>query len=100
MFSKPYIKGISRWFTVDNLGGRGMDAGVVSEDGKLKPNYFALRKLIKEKWHTKWEGKIQNTKVKFNGFYGKYVVKVEGFKEVEIELTKNNEQQLIKLERQ
>ena len=50
------MDGISRWFTVDNLGGRGMDAGIVSEEGVFKPNYFALKKLIKENG-------IQNGKV-------------------------------------
>jgi len=89
MFSKSYIAGISRWFTVDNLGGKGMDAGVVTEDGKLKPNYFALKKLIKEKWHTKWEGEVRDGRVDFNGFYGTYLVKVDGFKEVEVEFIKS-----------
>ena len=90
MFSKPYIKGISRWFTIDNTGGRGMDAGVVTEEGELKPNYFALKKLIKEKWHTRWEGKSKKGKVDFNGFYGTYVLKAEGFADTEVKSTAEN----------
>ena len=90
MFSKPYIDGITRWFTIDNLGGRGMDAGIVSEEGVLKPNYFALKNLIKEKWHTKWKGKFSKEKIEFRGFYGKYKVTVEGYKDETINLNKSN----------
>ena len=90
MFSKPYINGITRWFTIDNLGGRGMDAGVVSEQGVLKPNYFALKKLIKEKWHTKWKGKLGAEKIEFRGFCGKYKITAEGFKDETINLNKSN----------
>ncbi len=98
LFSKPYIDGISRWFTVDNLGGKGMDAGVVTEDGKLKPNYFALKRLIKEKWHTKWDGNV-NGNVAFEGFYGTYKLTINGYKEAQVNLTKENNKQLIKLEK-
>jgi GH35 family endo-1,4-beta-xylanase len=98
LFSKPYINGISRWFTVDNLGGKGMDAGVVTENGKLKPNYFALKRLIKDKWHTKWEGHVHEN-VAFEGFYGTYKVTIDGYEEVKVSLTKENNKQLIKLEK-
>ena len=90
MFSKPYINGITRWFTIDNLGGRGMDAGIVSEQGVLKPNYFALKKLIKEKWHTKWKGKLGAEKIEFRGFCGKYKITAQGFKDETINLNKSN----------
>ena len=97
MFSKPYMKGVSRWFTIDNLGGRGMDAGVVTEDGQLKPNYFALKKLIKRKWHTRWKAKTLDGKVIFNGFYGIYRVKVDGFKSATVYLTAETPGQRIRL---
>ena len=90
MFSKPYIDGITRWFTIDNLGGRGMDAGIVSEEGVLKPNYFALKNLIKEKWHTKWKGKFSEEKIEFTGFYGKYKITVEGYKDETVNFKKSN----------
>ncbi len=89
LFSKPYIDGIARWFTIDNLGGRGMDAGVVTEDGKLKPNYFALKKLIKGKWHTQLNGNLKKGKMQFNGFYGTYQLKVDGYQPVRIQLGTN-----------
>lgn len=95
MFSKPYINGISRWFTIDNLGGRGMDAGVVTEDGKLKPNYYALKKLIKEKWHTQLNANIKNGSVKFKGFYGTYKIKVEGYNAIYLKLDSANRKQKV-----
>jgi len=94
LFSKPYIDGISRWFTIDNLGGKGMDAGVVTEEGKLKPNYFALKGLIKDKWHTKWEGSL-NENIAFRGFYGTYTVQIEGKEAFEVEISNSSEEQTI-----
>ncbi len=94
MFSKSYIHGVSRWFTIDNLGGKGMDAGVVTEEGELKPNYFALMKLIKEKWTTKWEGNIKD-KVAFKGFYGTYLVQINGKESFDIELTDSSRSQTV-----
>ena len=97
LFSKPYIDGLSRWFTIDNLGGRGMDAGVVNEEGQLKPNYFALKKLIKSDWHTRWEGSLSGSPIKLHGFYGTYRVKVEGFEEIKIQLTEDTPVQKIRI---
>jgi len=94
IFSKSYIDGLSRWFTIDNLGGNGMDAGVITEQGKLKPNYFVLKHLIKEKWHTKWEGSLHGT-ITLNGFYGTYKVQIEGKKEFEVEIVKGSQEQKI-----
>lgn len=99
LFSKPYIDGLSRWFTVDNLGGKGMDAGVVSDDGKLKPNYFALKELIKEKWHTRWEGNI-DSEVKFKGYYGTYKISVEGYEDAIINLNENINNQTVEMVRE
>ncbi|TWT75759.1 Glycosyl hydrolase family 10 [Planctomycetes bacterium CA13] len=97
MFSKAYMKGLSRWFTIDNLGGRGLDAGVVTEDGKLKPNYTALRHLIKEKWHTQWKGNLVSGKAAFEGFYGTYRVQVDGFQAATVDLTVDSPNQRIRL---
>ena len=96
MFSKPYVKGISRWFTIDNLGGRGMDAGIVNEDGKLKPNYYALEKLIKSKWHTQLKTKIKKGLMNFRGFYGTYKVQVYGYEDMFIKFVpEKNKQNVI-----
>lgn len=99
IFSKPYIDGLSRWFTIDNLGGRGMDAGVVTEEGELKPNYFALKELIKEKWHTELTGNPPQGQARFEGFYGKYLVQVDGYEDAEVELNGEDPKQVVTLVR-
>ena len=100
MFSKPYIKGISRWFTIDNLGGRGMDAGVVTEAGDLKPNYHALKKLIKEKWHTRGRVRTVGGRTAFRGFYGTYRIRVDGFKDAIVSLAPGHCRKKVTLTRQ
>ena len=77
-FSKPYVHEVTRWFLVDELGGRGIDAGVIARDGKLKPAYFALRRLLKETWSSSWAGTARRGEVSFRGFYGDYEVSVPG----------------------
>lgn len=96
VFSKPYMKGLSRWFTIDNLGGRGMDAGIITENGELKPNYFALRNLINEKWHSRWQGNIKK-QLSFSGFDGYYNISVEGYKIMKVRLFHGVEKQTIHL---
>lgn len=87
LFSKPYIDGLSRWFTIDNLGGRGMDAGVVTADGKLKPNYYTLLKLIKADWNTLWKGKTgPDGTIQFTGFIGQYRLTVDGCEATTVDL--------------
>jgi endo-1,4-beta-xylanase len=84
VFSKPYIHQITRWFVIDLVGGKGVDAGLVTRDGKFKPSYFVLRKLLRETWTTDWKGTVQNGSVTFRGFYGNYKVKISGYKEAEV----------------
>jgi GH35 family endo-1,4-beta-xylanase len=79
-FSKPFVHEITRWFVVDELGGRGMDAGVITKDGKLKPSYYALRKLINQTWSTSWKGAVRSGEVAFRGFYGEYEVVMPGYR--------------------
>jgi hypothetical protein len=74
-FSKPFVEEITRWFVVDELGGRGIDAGLITRDGQLKPAYYALRKLLKETWSTAAEVPIRNGSASFRGFYGDYEVR-------------------------
>ena len=47
IFSKPYIHQLTRWFVVDGHGGNALDGGLITVKGRKKPNYYALRKLIK-----------------------------------------------------
>lgn len=83
-FSKPYIHEITRWFVIDELGGRGMDAGLITKDGKLKPAYYALKRLLKETWTTEWRGTAKSGVVSFRGFYGDYEVEVRGYRKAVI----------------
>ena len=73
-FSKPFVHEITRWFVIDELGGRGVDAGVITRNGELKPAYYALRRLLMETWSTSWEGQSRNGEIAFRGFYGDYEV--------------------------
>ncbi|MEM9157888.1 MAG: endo-1,4-beta-xylanase [Verrucomicrobiota bacterium] len=97
IFSKPYIHGLSRWFTIDNLGGRGMDAGIVTESGQLKPNYYALKNLIKEKWHTRLEAKPDKEgKIAFRGFNGTYTIKPKGREGLSLQLNRHDKTETIR----
>ncbi len=87
-FSKPHIKEVTCWFVIDGVGGNMMDAGLLRLDGTKKPLYHALKKLLKEDWSTRWEGKTAGN-VKFRGFYGTYEIEVAGYKTRHVELGKN-----------
>jgi GH35 family endo-1,4-beta-xylanase len=78
-FSKPYIHEITRWFVIDELGGRGVDAGLITRDGKLKPAYYALKRLLTQTWRTDWRGEAVNGAISFRGFFGEYEVEVQGY---------------------
>ena len=89
-FSKPYIKEITRWFIVDDVGGRGgVDAGLVTFAGEKKASYYALKKLLKEDWATQWEGRTRKGKVSFRGFWGHYEVVAPGYETVRVPLLEN-----------
>ncbi|OPZ08004.1 MAG: hypothetical protein BWZ10_02733 [candidate division BRC1 bacterium ADurb.BinA364] len=77
-FSKPYIREITRWFLIDTIGGRGIDAGLVTLEGERKPSYYALRKLLKETWSTRWEGELKDGQADFRGFFGTYEARIGG----------------------
>jgi len=79
-FSKPFVHEITRWFVIDELGGRGIDAGVITKGGKLKPAYYALKRLLTETWSTSWKGQIRNGEISFRGFYGDYEITVPGYR--------------------
>lgn len=78
-FSKPYIREVTRWFLIDELGGKGMDAGVLTADGRKHAVYDALRHLIREEWHTKVACDVRNGTLCFRGFYGDYEIRVDGY---------------------
>jgi len=90
-FSKPYIRELTRWYHVDNLGGRGEDAGIIDTKGNKKQVYYDLKKLIKEDWHTKVNGKTNTLgEITFRGFYGEYTINIKGYKPVKATLYDDN----------
>ncbi len=79
-FSKPYIGELMRWCWAD---GQSMqrDAGIVLANHKPKPEYLALRKLLRETWTTRWEGPTApDGSVFFRGFFGTYEVVAAGYR--------------------
>ncbi len=86
IFSKPYIHQLTRWFVVDGCGGNAIDGGLVTIKGEKKPNYYALKKLLKDTWNTKWRGTLNDGKVKLRAFFGEYEAKVSGYRRVKFKL--------------
>ncbi|OPX28296.1 MAG: hypothetical protein B1H08_06175 [Candidatus Omnitrophica bacterium 4484_171] len=86
IFSKPYIHQLTRWFVVDGCGGNAIDGGLVTVEGKKKPNYYALKKLLKSTWNTKWQGRLEGGRVKLRAFFGEYEASVSGYRPVKFNL--------------
>ena len=76
-----------------------MPAGLLDEQGKPKPIYHALDKLINQDWKTKIEGRVSKEgKINFRGFYGTYSIELQyGDKVLEgiFEKDKRNQDALI-----
>ena len=87
VFSKPYMRQLTRWFMLDGLGGDHRDGGVLRADGTPKPELNMLRKLLRETWTTRWEGPLaSNGSLMFRGFFGTYDVEVAGHKPQRVQL--------------
>lgn len=86
-FSKPYIFELVRWNHIDGGCGRAADGGIITPSGVKHQVYYDLKKLIKETWHTKYEGKSNSKgEVSFRGFYGDYKIEVPGYETADIML--------------
>jgi hypothetical protein len=85
-FSKPYLCQLTRWFVVDSVQGRGVDAGLVTQEGEKKASYYALRKLLKETWSSRWQGRAGPAGASFRGFYGTYEARVRGYRAARFDL--------------
>jgi endo-1,4-beta-xylanase len=86
-FSKPYIDELVRWFVIDAVGGRGLDAGLVTQEGEKKPAYWALKELLQETWSTAFTGTLGDGPVRLRGYHGTYRVDVEGHAPATFDLT-------------
>lgn len=90
LFSKPYIGEITRWFVADLVGGRGLDAGLVTTSGVKKASYYALKKLLQETWASTWHGQLTNGTASMRAFYGEYTAQIEGYDTVSFSFSPNN----------
>ncbi|MGM9739269.1 MAG: sulfatase-like hydrolase/transferase [Candidatus Cryptobacteroides sp.] len=90
-FSKPYIHQITRWFLIDELGGAGIDAGILCKDGGKKAIYDKLNHLLNVEWHTDVTLPLLDGNASFRGFYGKYDVEAKGYGKGSVVLNEDGE---------
>ena len=100
-FSHKNVEAITWWNVADGTATKNEDkflGGVLRDDLSAKPSFDVLNRLINEEWHTKIENQILvDSQLKFNGFYGKYSVKIQQkgkTTEKQIELTKNGPEKI------
>lgn len=75
-FAHPAVAAIS-WWDLSDAGSWQEGGGLLRKDMSPKPAYAALRKLIREEWTTKSEGKTdKDGKFSFRGFCGQYVLRI------------------------
>jgi GH35 family endo-1,4-beta-xylanase len=73
VFSHPAVEAITWWAFNDTR--RHSSGGLIKNDTTAKPAYDELKSLIKGKWWTKTDVKLQNGgQAAFRGFFGRYKV--------------------------
>jgi GH35 family endo-1,4-beta-xylanase len=76
-FSHPGVEAIVWWTITDIEPWRGMPAGLIDTDGRPKPVYDVLDKLINEDWHTTSTGTLgKEGHLQLKGFHGSYTIEV------------------------
>ncbi len=74
------MRGITWWDLCDE-GSWLPGGGLLRKDMTPKPAYDALRRLIRETWHTRTEGKTDaEGRLTFRGFFGRYMLVAGGAK--------------------
>lgn len=76
-FSKPYINQVT-WWNVFRREMGWIDAGLINRDGSLTEVGQVMDELINRRWHTQWKGQIKAGRQHFRGFYGDYLIRIEG----------------------
>jgi GH35 family endo-1,4-beta-xylanase len=94
-FSKPYIRELVCWNVVDGVGGQAIDAGLLTKQGEKKPLYFALRKLLKEDWTTRWQGELSGGTASFRGFFGQYEARLDGFEPAQFSISSQGKREVV-----
>ena len=95
VFSKPYIEQLIYYNIIDGTAGRAIDGGLVTKAGKLKLTYYAVRKLLKDEWNTHWQGEPAGGAIALRGFFGRYVVQVDGYEPATFWLRAKGEREII-----
>ena len=73
-FAHPAMAGIT-WWDLSDQGSWLRGGGMLRADLSPKPVYLALRRLIREEWHTRAEGRSDaDGRFAFRGFHGTYRV--------------------------
>jgi GH35 family endo-1,4-beta-xylanase len=82
LFADPHIESITWWGFTDG-GWLKAPSGLVTKDGKVKPAYEALHRLVKDEWWTKPAELVtdETGTIIVSGFKGKYEIEVMGKKE-------------------
>lgn len=82
LFADPHIESITWWGFTDG-GWLKAPSGLVTKDGKVKPAYEALRRLVKDEWWTKPAELVtdETGTIVVSGFKGKYEIEVMSKKE-------------------
>ena len=77
-FSKPYLSELMRWSWADGQGMK-RDAGILFANHQPKPEYAALKQLLKETWTTRWQGALDaDGTARFRGYFGVYEARLPG----------------------
>ena len=95
VFSKPYVEQLIYYNIIDGTAGRAIDGGLVTRDGKLKPTYGAVRKLLKDDWNTHWQGESADGTVALRGFFGRYLVKVDGYEPAQFWMRSKGDREIV-----
>lgn len=78
LFESPLVEAVTWWSLTDG-GWLKAPAGFVTMDGRVKPIYEELHKLIKGEWFTKLNGVTDNDgNIEVTGFKGDYKAEFEG----------------------
>jgi len=108
-FSHKSMGGIF-WWNLDDNGvlctpnrnalGENLPTSGITRNGEPKAAYKALKRLIKDEWHTCGTSSVHNGKCCINGFYGTYEVTIESeglYHNAEIAFLNNSKTAVINL---
>jgi len=99
VYSKPYTRQLVRWQMLDGTGGAALDGGLITMDGRLKPQFHAFNRLVNEEWKTLYTGAVEQGTVKFTGYEGTYEIRLPGYTPATVRLGKDSAEHEVALNR-